>query len=247
MTNPTPKPAPTANPGGIVASNLGGFDPNKQFPSSGLGQVYVIDFNTLDIMRDDEGDPRLVDPSWANDYYDVAKKKYSDNWNRMLSFFPQHPTDKGMTTALKDAVTWQSLGRTKDPRHFLNTYDFGAIKGGTGGGSGSGGGGTTRQAVLYSESAAKATGNAAWQEALGRDMTDQELKAFTKAINSASKHDPNIYGAGFQKVGLNAQQFAQDTAQSKEGYAERKVGIDFMGVLDKFISQPTMIEQKLAQ
>lgn len=235
--------ATTTKTDGATGNKLSGFVPTGP-TSSGGAQVNVIDMNTLRLMLDESGQPKLVDPSWATDYYSVAPKKYPANWARLRSFFPSQPTTKGMTAALGDAVTWQALGQTKNPIQFLTTYDFGAVKGGSGSGSGST---TTSQAVIYSESSAKAAGNAAWQEALGRDMTDQELKAFTKAINSASKKDPNIYGTGFQKVGLNAQQFAQDTAQSKDGYAERKVGIDFMNVLDKFISQPTMIEQKLAQ
>jgi hypothetical protein len=139
----------------------------------------------------------------------------------------------------------------------------GALSAGTGSGGGGGGSGSAYGGVSHSQSttvdltnpdSAKQLVNDALARYLGRDANDQELAAFTQALNAREKQSPrkqsgttvttgtaqnsNSSTTGTNSGGTSPTQFAEDWARGQEGSAEYQAATRFMDVFMNAIKAP---------
>lgn len=131
-------------------------------------------------------------------------------------------------------------------------------------GSGGGGGGdgpfsyTTTTATVFDESNAAALADQVWQQELGRMATDDEIRAFQKALNVYQRSQPATSSVtGVQsgnnrtqnqvnETGFDPTRFATEYARSRPDYAEHYAGVQFMDLLDKAISEPNALDDLIA-
>ena len=125
----------------------------------------------------------------------------------------------------------------------------------TTGGPGGGGGGTSRS-VSYDISnpqTAKAIINQALSNQIGRKATDDEVAAFTKALNAQEKANPTIMKTTFDGSGssestqsggfdMNSkQQFAVDEAQDDPAYSPYQKATTYFDAFVKAIQSPVAL------
>lgn len=217
--------------GGIGVQSKGVPYANVQAPETATADA---------VVKGPDGQPLQGSPTWGN----------LDKWLMI-----NRPQDyKAVKKQLKDAgATW---GQVLDLASYSQApvWDVLDQLAGQGGGSGSGGSSTSTSVTLSSQSQAAAILDNSLQQELGRRATEQEIKAFQKALNEAQSSNPTVTrtnsGSGYSSStttgGFDYQRFATEYAQSQEGYAENFAATNFMNLLDTAISAPTRIDQLLA-
>jgi hypothetical protein len=125
----------------------------------------------------------------------------------------------------------------------------------SGGGSGGGGGGgngtytqTQKSVNLSSAKDAKALINQSFQQSVGRDATDDEIKKFRKALNSEEKKNPtitkttNVVSGSNQSStskttgGMDRGAYSDEQSKQAEDYAEFQTETTYMDALMRAIS-----------
>lgn len=126
---------------------------------------------------------------------------------------------------------------------------------------GSGGGGgdgpfsyTTTSRTISDESSAAALADKVWQEELGRMASDDEIRAFQKALNAYEQANPSVNtqagvvsgnnrtASSTTTGGFDPTRFATEYARSRPDYAEHFAGVQFMSLLDRAISTPNALD-----
>jgi hypothetical protein len=121
-----------------------------------------------------------------------------------------------------------------------------------GGGGGGGGGGTTSQTQrsvnISSAKDAKALINQSFQQSVGRDATDDEIKQFRSALNAEEKKNPSITkttqtvsGSNVSTTnqttgGMDRGAYALEQGQKASDYAEFQTETTYMDALMRAIS-----------
>ena len=245
-------PAPSPQSGGSVTDRIQGLSTGGgsnaptygTVPYTPTARIMVPNLWRSAESKDEKDKFIYIMPDKVDSYIDYLKVNQAKWWNDERKRLAM--TDSQFKSAIKTSAGWIENGMVANTGNSLFANLGAAAAASASGSTGGGSGGTTTQATTYGEQAARNIGNNAWVNELGREMTDKEAKAFAKALNAASRKNPSVYSQGEQKVGFSPEQFTQDYARSQEGWAERQVGINFMEVLDRAISQPTQMESILA-
>lgn len=129
-----------------------------------------------------------------------------------------------------------------------------------GSGSGSGDGPysySDTNTKVDTQSSAAAIIDQTFQSELGRMATEDEINAFTKALNKVQAANPSSTVTSGTQSGNNRTsqttttaafdptRFAQEWAQSRPEYAETQAATTFMDLLDKAIASPNALDQMI--
>lgn len=112
-------------------------------------------------------------------------------------------------------------------------------------GDGGGGGGPTTTVTTNISNTGQAfnTVNPEFERGLGRGIGTDELKDFQKTLNSFERDNPYVTtsGTGFSKTtgGFNPSELVSSYVRGQEDYAESQVAMNFMGVLDRILKDPS--------
>jgi len=99
------------------------------------------------------------------------------------------------------------------------------------------------QSYLSSATQAKADINKAFEDLLGREATDKELKALTVILNDAQKKNPSKYVDGVTYGGLDKEQFLIDVITSGKYEAKPKA---YPGILANIAKEATGFKEQAA-
>jgi hypothetical protein len=167
-------------------------------------------------------------------------------------------------TSIDAALKFASLDESKDSQSWdqylakraKNPYVQKMVsESGSGGYSSS----TNTSVRLSSASEAGTLADRNFESLLGRTATNDEARAFQKALNEQEKKNPSVtktsgYSSGSgsstststTQAGFDPTRFGREYAMSQEGYAERFAGMTFMNILDKAIAEPNAIDDLIA-
>lgn len=112
-------------------------------------------------------------------------------------------------------------------------------------GDGGGGGGPTTTVTTNISNTGQAfnTVDPEFQRGLGRGIGTDELKDFRKTLNQFERDNPYVTtsGTGFSKTtgGFNPSELVSSYVRGQEDYAESQVAMNFLGVLDRVLKDPS--------
>lgn len=111
------------------------------------------------------------------------------------------------------------------------------------GGGGSGGPTTTVTTNISNRGQAYNTINPSFERGLGRQIDEEGLGEFQKTLNAFEKENPYVTtsGKGFSKTtgGFDPSEMVRSYVEGQDDYAESQVAINFLGVLDNILKDPS--------
>lgn len=169
----------------------------------------------------------------AKQYYSLMKDAYPAQWNAIKGALGL--SDKQLLTHFYNGIKAVDLGIATSVDSYIENTQYAPA-------TSSAGSTTTKQAQLYTDQSVKGIGNNVWMNELGREMTDKEAAALAKLMNAESKKNPSVYTSTTQTTGFAPTEYATQVARQQSGWGERQVGIRFMGILDKYLANPNILE-----
>lgn len=230
-TNRAPVGRPTAKTSNVKVQT--DFNPSS---SSGTGTFQVLDYSKRTGTGSD-GLPTYrvlnLDSDQAKQYYALMKSAYPQQWSALKSALGLD--DKQLLSHFNNAIKAVDIGLSTTVNSYLASVPYvptaTAAKATT-----------QKQAMLYTDQSVKGIGNNVWVNELGREMTDKEASALAKLMNAESKKNPSVYTSSTQTTGFAPTEYATQVARQQSGWAERQVGVRFMGILDKYLANPNILE-----
>ncbi len=230
--------------GGALVINVGGTDLTMQGPVPVRGSTISVDdflaeYGTDNLvlhgnMAQAIANEKLAKAAGYPSFEDAIRAAASD---------PERATRTWREFLVAQAQAWKDAG-----------VDF-LQEGGGGGGGGGPFSYSDTTISLSSLSEAGAIADQVYQSELGRRASDEEIRAFHKALNAAQKRNPSTstttgVASGSSRTsttqsrsGFNPERFAVEYAQSNPEYAETFAATTFMQVLDKAIAQPNALDE----
>jgi hypothetical protein len=112
-----------------------------------------------------------------------------------------------------------------------------------GGGGGSGGPTTTVTTNISNRGQAYNTINPSFERGLGRQIDEEGLGEFKETLNAFEEENPYVTnsGRGFSKTtgGFDPSEMVRSYVEGQDDYAESQVAMNFLGVLDNILKDPS--------
>lgn len=188
-------------------------------------------------------------------YLNVDNKKDWDMYTKMLGDLGYANDYNGVVSMAQLAMNWAA--KPENYQAGKSVFDYFATLPPAGAAQGGPRTQTSRSVNLSNKGDAANYINNSYQQFLGREASDKEIKAFKKALNdmesanasvttATTTTDGSTSSASYKTTGgFNAAQFADEWAKSRPDYAETFAATSFMSVVDNLINSGPTLEGKV--
>lgn len=242
----TPGQPPMSGPGGVGADQFGQGAASDKLVNVAQGVPPM----TASDAKDWYQAQFVMGTPYANELRNVLSQLGYEKDSQMLAVL-----NRGVDFAANKFSSTDANGNGDPFELIVNA----PIESRGGGGGGGGGPFTNTQVVRNISSADEGMGvaDAAYQQQMGRRATMDEGEAFTDALNMMERQNPtksvqsgvtsgrSTSSTSTTTGGFDAARFAEDWVRSQEGYGENFAATTFMELLDKAISQPDVMRQRM--
>jgi hypothetical protein len=188
-------------------------------------------------------------------YLNVDNKRDWDMYTKILGDLGYANDYNGVVAMAQLAMNWAS--KSENYQAGKSVFDYFATLPPAGTAQGGPRTQSSRTVNLSNKGDAASYINNSYQQFLGREASDKEMKAFQKALNdmqsanasvttATTTTDGSTSSASYKTTGgFNAAQFADEWAKSRPDYAETFAATSFMSVVDNLINSGPTLEGKV--